>query len=341
MKKKELYRIIDNLKPDSCLKNRVSDAVESKDKIRTEKRPVLIPAVMMLLICVNLGAMAAFFGGDSLNSRWSDTETIPVESMGSRKNSGKIIMEQQIDDFFSEISVNEYDCFTVYDSDSINPYAESPWYFIVSGTDFGMNNIDTGGGYVYRRYVQTVPEEVTGYSGRVYTNHEYIVRYDGNGFERENAVYVVESSADFTKGDFFRGKSLETDFEAWDQEEKDKGEYSDFLFFLSEDDFECVRHFYLTDEWQSDSVSHYSNASNYWKGKDTSGSIVLPNLTGKKYTEAVQILEQINTGYRIIYPSGYSEEEGNESDLVVSAYSPSDLIINSDDTINVYVSFIN
>ena len=44
MKRNELYRSIDSIKQDKSLKNRVMNAVETKDRIVVHKRPFFIPA---------------------------------------------------------------------------------------------------------------------------------------------------------------------------------------------------------------------------------------------------------------------------------------------------------
>ena len=234
MKDKELYRLIDNLKPDSCLKNRICNAVESKDIIRSERKPVFIPVVMMLLICVNLGAMTLFFTGEMLNSKWSESGVSSFEQDSTIDKSG-ITMQDQIESFLKEISQNEYDWFDVQNYHVNLPYNTAPWYSMgIYDLDLRFNtdyeySEDPEDTIRYRKYVQKVPVEFTGYYGSaVYTNHEYLVCYDGKGKEYENIVYVIESSFDLTKGDYFNGKSYKELLEVmgkepervWDDEER-------------------------------------------------------------------------------------------------------------------------
>ena len=54
MKKNELYRSIDSIKQDKSLKNRVMNAVETKDRIVVHKRPFFIPAAAAVLLAVNI-----------------------------------------------------------------------------------------------------------------------------------------------------------------------------------------------------------------------------------------------------------------------------------------------
>ena len=58
MKKTALYRSIDGIKPDDCLKEQILKAAEENDVVTVIKRPVFVPVMIALLLCLNVGMVA-------------------------------------------------------------------------------------------------------------------------------------------------------------------------------------------------------------------------------------------------------------------------------------------
>ena len=53
MKKAELYRSIEGIKPDRSMKNRIMTAAEANDKITVSKKPVFLPVAVAFLLVIN------------------------------------------------------------------------------------------------------------------------------------------------------------------------------------------------------------------------------------------------------------------------------------------------
>ncbi len=351
MREKDLYRIIDNLKPDSCLKNRISDAVESKDRIKVEKRPVFIPVVMMLLICVNLGVMAVFFGNDRLNSRWTKTNIASQDESSFSADMSGVTMKQQIDDFCQEIAKNSYDYFTYYNYQSKDPYGETPWYYMVREY-FNDTVYHYDGNVPYRRYVQTVPPEaVDGDYGLIYTPHEYMVMYDGAGFEKENIVYVVESVYDITKGSFFDGKRFKVEFEDMSQHDFGSEDFNpfDMLVFVNDFEYECLRGVQIID-YSADydtgikSVDFYGtydvnlnfHESN-WKMPENNDAMAMPYLAGTEYGMALNIVKNYGLDCEFMYPDGYDADDTGVTFVVSGVSLQSERVVSRDQKFYVYL----
>ncbi|MDE5917240.1 MAG: hypothetical protein K2G62_03840, partial [Oscillospiraceae bacterium] len=361
MKEKELYRIIDNLKPDSCLKNRICNAVESKDFIRSERKPVFIPVVMMLLICVNLGAMTLFFTGDKFNSKWSEAGESSFEQDNIEKIG--ITMKDQIDSFLQEISQNDYDWFDVQNYHVNLPYGTSPWYSMgIYDLDLRFNtdytySEDPDDTIRYRKYVQKVPVEFTGYNGSpVYTNHEYLVCYDEKGKENENIVYVLESSFDLTKGDFFKGKSYKELLDVWYDQLDEYG--LNLMFFTSENSFTLLNNT-LIESYNSDGsvnggdqewvkicdigngkgVEPYSEEflypPNNWQIPEELTDNIIPDISNMILPDAYNILKEYSINYKVSTPAEFDNVNGSDYDLIVTSVYPMD-IVSKDETVIVY-----
>ncbi len=365
MKDKELYRLIDNMKPDSCLKNRICNAVESKDIIRSERKPVFIPVVMMLLICVNLGAMTLFFTGEKLNSKWSESGVSSFEQDSTIDKSG-ITMQDQIESFLKEISQNDYDWFDVQNYHVNLPYGTSPWYSmgiydldLRFNTDFTYSE-DPNVTMRYRKYVQKVPVEFTGYYGSaVYTNHEYLVCYDGKGKEYENIVYVIESSFDLTKGDYFKGKSYKELLDVWYDQFDEYG--LNLMYFTSENSFTFLKNTLIEsddydgnvkgDDYQWIKICDIGNGKgvglysadflyppNNWQIPEELTDNIIPDISGMILPDAQYILDEYSIKYKVSTPAEFDNVNGSDYDLTVTSVYPMD-IAGKDETVIVYTAY--
>lgn len=208
MKKKELYQRFDLIKQDKLLKERILNAVEERDKIEVIKRPVFIPVMIALLLCLNIGMitklvifnksqvnMSDFKARTSMDSATSEKELIEQleqDRLQLTQEEMEIQFANAKSDFLAEIGMNKYNIVATWtDEEDYNPAKDSPFY---------LNSDDSikFGGYSYRRYVQVLEFGdfeigATLETTYVLTNHEYIVGYDGKGFEEQNIKSITES----------------------------------------------------------------------------------------------------------------------------------------------------
>lgn len=238
MKKADLYRSIDTIKQDKCLKEHIMQAVSEKEKAAPVKRPVFIPVMIALLMCLNFGMaaklvifnksqvnMSEFKARASISSSRSTSQAndellqdeiskLQKDLMETEKEHQKLEqekLEQEInkqneqntqtimnnaafddakDKFLKESEYNLYEAVEEWTSDSLEQHKTALPYFL----SISNKPNDQSQKYTFRRYVQYIYlEEGQSSSGYAYTNHEYIIGYEG-GFEPENIVSVTESA---------------------------------------------------------------------------------------------------------------------------------------------------
>ena len=217
MNKKELYRSIEGIRQDRHLKERIIRAAEEKDEITVIKRPIFIPVLIALLIVFNIGVAAKlvifdksqimneFKPRSSLNGVLPDS-TENASDNKSENGAGKETDESGVknfqevkSDFLEELNVNTYMIAEEWDaSEDYDPQNEIPFYLYSEYHESYQTS-----GISYRRFVQVINYNESEYSGvtsesngfsEAYTNHEYIVGYDGEGFNDENIISVTESN---------------------------------------------------------------------------------------------------------------------------------------------------
>jgi hypothetical protein len=239
-----------------------------------------------------------------------------------------------------------------YKDHNIDNFNDTEVYYSGRGEALYYSGID-----VYRRYVQQVPQSVTGYSkSNVYTNHEYIVKYDGLGFERENIIYVLESAASFTKGDFFSGRTLDTEFDEWDEKGLDT-DGCNIMYFISEDEYVCMRELsdpdaanenpeswgrwiFHSDYGEEDAEQLYNitmSDENCWAAPDTGRCRIVPDIIGESGSQAEQILEQYGVTYKMVYPYGYNQYLSSNDAYVVKSLYPDSDVVSMNDVVRVYL----
>ncbi|MGN1481481.1 PASTA domain-containing protein [Porcipelethomonas sp.] len=185
MRKTELYRSIDNIKPDSSMKNRIMNAVETNDRITVHKRPFFVPAAVTVLLIFNLGLIGSFMFGEEFQSRLSGNNLHGVES---ETDSG---FESYADKVYEEITEYNYVPVSFKRDENYAPGTDLPWYSVYSTETLeeGTDEENADGECVYIRYIQML--------GDNYTNHEYIIGYDGKGNGRNNMVSITESDVNY------------------------------------------------------------------------------------------------------------------------------------------------
>lgn len=229
MNKKELYQSIEKISQDRHLKERILKAAEEKDEVSVIKRPVFVPVLIAMLIFLNAGlftklvildksqiSLTGFKPRSSMNGvlpdsteNLSDNKSENVEKKETDELRNKSFDEIK-SEFLKEISTNTYSVVEEYDIESyFDPQAVLPFY-IRSNYSENYDNTESSG-YFYQRYVQIINDNSEyKYSGKngemeanskafgtAFTNHEYIVIYDGsngNGCDPDNIISITESN---------------------------------------------------------------------------------------------------------------------------------------------------
>lgn len=212
----------------------------------------------------------------------------------------------------------------------------------------------------YRKYVQKVPVEFTGYYGSaVYTNHEYLVCYDGKGKEYENIVYVIESSFDLTKGDYFKGKSYKELLDVWYDQFDEYG--LNLMYFTSENSFTFLKNTLIEsddydgnvkgDDYQWIKICDIGNGKgvelysadflyppNNWQIPEELTDNIIPDISGMILPDAQYILDEYSIKYKVSTPAEFDNVNGSDYDLTVTSVYPMD-IAGKDETVIVYTAY--
>lgn len=217
MKKAELYRSIEGIKPDRSMKNRIMTAVEANDRITVQKRPVFLPIAAAVLLIVNVGLVGNFFMGNNFISRWTNNESLVYGSSSASEFS------DYVEKVYKEINEHDYTGVEILQRNNYNPQEDKPWFelYSVDVLDKGTSEaVDVNSDSVFVRYIQKVDG--------IYTNHEYIVGYDGNGKEIENIISVTESNVDhsYEIAEKYKNEISETSVDLSDAIDKAVTEYT-------------------------------------------------------------------------------------------------------------------
>lgn len=214
MTKKDLYRSIDNIKQDGNLKENILKAVKDKDEVTIVRRNFLVPAMITVLLCLNIGMIAKLVIFNKSQVNMSEFKAKTSISKSAEKDMSRIEndmrqLEQEknnVENAQKQLEFgNEIQKFIEETSDGS--------YFVIEQRDFDYELENTPAAYLdnyykpvsswenslkYQRFVQTI--NLSKYSGEVdsyaFTDHEYIVEYDGNGYNDENIVGITESNVD-------------------------------------------------------------------------------------------------------------------------------------------------
>ncbi len=234
MKKTDLYRSIDGIKPDDCLKEQILKAAEENDVVTVIKRPVFVPVMIALLLCLNVGMvaklvifnksqvnMSEFRARTSMSSaadidsemRELQEELEAQEAEKQLKEEEKLKMQQELEAANKEKQAMGFEAakaefLEFLESDKSHVYTEmeilgdyvylqgmTPAYLL---DDMAYQESENNN---YRRYVYVV--DYTSKSDNEFTvvdyamtNYEYIIGYDGEGFEPDNIVSITKSKAE-------------------------------------------------------------------------------------------------------------------------------------------------
>lgn len=185
MKKTELYRSIEGIKPDKSMKNRIMTAVEANDKITVQKRPVFLPIAAAVLLVVNVGLVGNFFMGNNFISRWTENESLVYGSSSASEFS------DYVDTVYKEITEHDYTGVKIMQRSNYNPQEDKPWFelYSIDVLNKGTSEaVDENADSVFVRYIQKIDG--------IYTNHEYIIGYEGYSLDKENIISITESNVD-------------------------------------------------------------------------------------------------------------------------------------------------
>lgn len=224
MKKTDLYRSINGIKQDACLKEQILKAAEENDVVTVIKRPVFVPVMIALLLCLNVGMAAKLVIFNKSQVNMSEFKARTNMSSAADLDSELEEMERELDalkqqelnmqkqkeaaemqqskfeaakaEFLGFIE-SEKSCIYYEMEPSGNNVTDEPPEFLVSDTAYQENENNN-----FRRYIEVIdyPEvsaDEFNYSySYAITNHEYIIGYDGNGFDNDNIVSITKSKAE-------------------------------------------------------------------------------------------------------------------------------------------------
>ena len=188
MKKAELYRSIEGIKPDRSMKNRIMTAAEANDKITVSKKPVFLPVAVAFLLVINLGVIANLMAGDNFSSKHNGEDN---SFYGNSTDEFSDYAEK----VYKEITEHDYKKIEFLQEDNYFPFTDKPWFEMYSIDTIEKGAVETGAENagvtnIFVKYIQTIDG--------IYTNHEYIIGYDGNGYEKENILSITESNVDYS-----------------------------------------------------------------------------------------------------------------------------------------------
>ena len=188
MKKAELYRSIEGIKPDRSMKNRIMTAAEANDKITVSKKPVFLPVAVAFLLVINLGVIANLMAGDNVSSKHNGEDN---SFYGNSTDEFSDYAEK----VYKEITEHDYKKIEFLQEDNYFPFTDKPWFEMYSIDTIKKGAVETGAENagvtnIFVKYIQTIDG--------IYTNHEYIIGYDGNGYEKENILSITESNVDYS-----------------------------------------------------------------------------------------------------------------------------------------------
>ena len=188
MKKAELYRSIEGIKPDRSMKNRIMTAAEANDKITVSKKPVFLPVAVAFLLVINLGVIANLMAGDNFSSKHNGEDN---SFYGNSTDEFSYYAEK----VYKEITEHDYKKIEFLQEDNYFPFTDKPWFEMYSIDTIKKGAVETGAENagvtnIFVKYIQTIDG--------IYTNHEYIIGYDGNGYEKENILSITESNVDYS-----------------------------------------------------------------------------------------------------------------------------------------------
>ena len=188
MKKAELYRSIEGIKPDRTMKNRIMTAAEANDKITVSKKPVFLPVAVAFLLVINLGVIANLMAGDNFSSKHNGEDN---SFYGNSTDEFSDYAEK----VYKEITEHDYKKIEFLQEDNYFPFTDKPWFEMYSIDTIKKGAVETGAENagvtnIFVKYIQTIDG--------IYTNHEYIIGYDGNGYEKENILSITESNVDYS-----------------------------------------------------------------------------------------------------------------------------------------------
>ncbi|MCI7803484.1 MAG: PASTA domain-containing protein [Oscillospiraceae bacterium] len=235
MKKMDLYRSIDGIKPDDCLKEQILKAAEENDVVTVIKRPVFVPVMIALLLCLNVGMVAklVIFNKSQVNmsefkARTSMSSAADIDSDMNElqkeleaqeaekqlEEEEKLKMQQELEAANREKQAMEFEAakaefLEFLESEKSHVYTEMEIlgdYVYLQGMTPAYLLDDTAyqesENNNYRRYVYVV--DYTAKSDNEFTevdfamtNYEFIIGYDGEGVEPDNIVSITKSKAEF------------------------------------------------------------------------------------------------------------------------------------------------
>ena len=137
MKKAELYRSIEGIKPDRSMKNRIMTAAEANDKITVSKKPVFLPVAVAFLLVINLGVIANLMAGDNFSSKHNGEDN---SFYGNSTDEFSDYAEK----VYKEITEHDYKKIEFLQEDNYFPFTDKPWFEMYSIDTIEKGAVETG-----------------------------------------------------------------------------------------------------------------------------------------------------------------------------------------------------
>ena len=100
--------------------------------------------------------------------------------------------EKYADEVYKEITEYNYVKVEFKETSDYTPMVDYAWYDIYSVETIKNGKVSDENPDADRTYVRYIQRE-----GEYYTNHEYIIGYDGNGYDRDNMTSITESDVNY------------------------------------------------------------------------------------------------------------------------------------------------
>lgn len=216
MKRADLYRGFDSIKPDKELKANILKAVKERDKVTVIKRPLFVPIMVAMLVCLNFGMVAKLVISNKSQINMAELKARTSISQAPEASQEEFVLDGEtqksefqraVDEYQEKIENEEY-CLVYEWKDSKLISTSQIWPYYLTNDwqiDYEGNYEDSLGSdeYLYRRYAKKIyvaesadsDSSQTYYQQQCLTNSEVIIGYKG-GITPDNIVCITWSNVD-------------------------------------------------------------------------------------------------------------------------------------------------
>lgn len=215
MKKTDLYRGFDSIRPSKELKAEILKAVKERDKVTVIKRPLFVPIMVGMLVCLNFGMVAKLVICNKSQINMADLKARTSISQAPEASQEDFVLiedtrtsefQSAVDELQEGIDNGEYSLVYEWkDNKLITPSQTWPYYLTNNWqADYkeDYENLSESENYLYRRFakkrtimVNYESDSPTDYNLTCLTNDEVIVGYKGE-CTPDNIISITQSNVD-------------------------------------------------------------------------------------------------------------------------------------------------